>query len=167
MGERVFFSFHYKADCVRAGQIRNMGVVEGNPAANDNDWESITRGGDIRIMSWIDEQMKYRPCTVVLIGTDTAGRKWINYEIRKTWADHKGLFGIYVHNLLDFGGRQSARGRNPFEVVYPEGDIWTPLSRYVMTHDPPYNDSKQVYKYISDNIATWIAEAIAARRARA
>ena len=27
---RVFFSFHYRPDNWRAGQVRNMGLVEGN-----------------------------------------------------------------------------------------------------------------------------------------
>ena len=30
----------------RASQVRNMGVVEGSPAATDNDWEAVKRGGD-------------------------------------------------------------------------------------------------------------------------
>jgi len=45
MARRVFFSFHYKADSLRAGQVRNMGTIEGDPAVTDNDWEAITRGG--------------------------------------------------------------------------------------------------------------------------
>ena len=46
MARKVFFSFHYQPDCVRASQVRNIGVIEGNPTATDNDWETITRGGD-------------------------------------------------------------------------------------------------------------------------
>lgn len=38
---RVFFSFHYRKDSWRASQIRNMGVVDGNKPASDNDWEKI------------------------------------------------------------------------------------------------------------------------------
>ena len=28
---------------------------------------------------------------IVLIGESTANRKWINYEITKSWNDHKGV----------------------------------------------------------------------------
>ena len=42
---RVFFSFHYSRDAWRAGQVRNMGMVEGNPPASDNDWEAVNRVG--------------------------------------------------------------------------------------------------------------------------
>ena len=82
MARRVFFSFHYKPDCTRAAKVRNMGVVEGNKPASDNDWEEITEGGDAAIQQWIDEPARRKSCNVVLIGENTAGRKWINYEIK-------------------------------------------------------------------------------------
>lgn len=71
---RTFFSFHYKPDNWRAGQVRNMGVVEGNEPVSDNDWEEVTESGDDAIKEWIDAQMKGRSCAIVLIGSRTAGR---------------------------------------------------------------------------------------------
>lgn len=72
---QVFCSFHYKPDCWRASQVRNIGAIEGNKPAPDNDWETITRSGDDAIKNWIKEQMKYRSCTIVLVGENTADRK--------------------------------------------------------------------------------------------
>jgi len=85
MPRKVFYSFHYIPDCARAAQIRNMGIVEGNPPASDNDWESVKKGGDAAIQRWIDGQLDGKSCAVVLIGAATAGRKWINYEITSAW----------------------------------------------------------------------------------
>lgn len=34
MTRRDFYSFHYKPDCYRAAQIRNMSVVAGNKPAS-------------------------------------------------------------------------------------------------------------------------------------
>ena len=51
---KVFYSFHYVPDAWRASQVRNMGVMEGNQPASDNDWESIKKKGDAAIKSWID-----------------------------------------------------------------------------------------------------------------
>src|SRR6266849_2982853 len=99
MARRVFYSFHYKPDNSRAAQVRNMGVVDGNKPASDNDWEAITGRGDKAIEKWIDDQLDGKSCAVVLIGAGTAGRKWINYEIKTTWNNKKGLLGIYVHHL--------------------------------------------------------------------
>src|SRR5437867_8357494 len=99
MARRVFFSFHYAQDNARASQVRNAGVLEGNARVTDNEWEAITRGGDEAIERWIAEQLEGKSCTVVLIGAATAGRKWINFEVMKSWNDGKGLVGIYIHNL--------------------------------------------------------------------
>ena len=32
------------------------------------DWETIKKGGEKAIQKWIDEQMHYRSCTILLIG---------------------------------------------------------------------------------------------------
>lgn len=160
MARRVFYSFHYEPDNARAARVRNMGVIEGNRPATDNDWETITRGGDRAIKEWIDDQLEGKSCNVVLIGQNTAGRKWIDYEIRSAWERGKGLVGIYIHKLRDFDGDQSSKGRNPFED-FSLGD--ERLSSVVKTYNPPYSDSKAVYGYISDNLENWIEEAIEIR----
>ena len=157
---RVFFSFHYKPDNWRAAQVRNMGLVEGNAPASDNDWESVTRGGDAAIRKWIDSQMSGKSCVVVLIGSNTSGRKWITYEIQKAWSDGKGLLGIHVHNLKDVNGNQSGKGANPFYSLSVYGSR---LSSIVRTYDPSYKLSTNVYAHIEDNIADWIEEAIRIR----
>lgn len=159
MARRVFYSFHYKPDCTRAARVRNMGVVEGNKPANDNDWEEITSGGDKAIKKWIDEQLDGKSCNVVLIGENTAGRKWINYEIETAWNTKKGLVGVYVHKLKDLDGNQSSKGTNPFEV-FTIGEKKKQMSSVVKAYNPPYSDSKDAYNYISENLADWIEEAV-------
>ena len=96
MARRCFFSFHYKPDSWRASQVRNMGAIEGNVPVSDNDWEAVTRGGDSAIQKWIDGQLGGKSCTVVLVGQGTAGRKWINYEIEKSWNSSLGLVGVCI-----------------------------------------------------------------------
>lgn len=165
MARRVFYSFHYKPDNWRASKIRNIGAIEGNRPVSDNDWESVTKGGESAIRRWIDDQMSGRGCTVVLIGANTAGRKWINYEIEKSWADKKGVVGIYIHNVDDREGAQSSKGANPFDTVtLPDGR--TKLSTVVKAYDPPFLSSKYVYEHISENLEKWVEEAIRIRQSR-
>lgn len=162
MARRTFFSFHYKADNWRASQVRNMGVIEGNAPVSDNEWESITRGGDKAIESWINSQLEGKSCTIVLIGTDTAGRKWVKYEIGRSWNDGNGLLGVCIHNLKDKDGYQSAKGRNPFDDFTMNRDKQK-LSSIVKEYDPPYSTSTYVYEYIKENLASWVEEAISIR----
>src|SRR5579864_8954402 len=117
MPRKAFYSFHYKPDNSRASQVRNMGAIEGNVPVSDNDWESVTKGGDAAIQKWIAEQLVGTSCTIVLVGQNTAGRKWISHEISESWNRGKGVVGIHIHNLKDLAGLQSVSGTNPFDFV--------------------------------------------------
>lgn len=161
MTRKVFYSFHYESDSWRASKVRNIGVVEGNQPAGDNKWEEVKRGGDASIQRWIDEQLKNRTCTIVLIGEETANRRWVRYEIEKSWNDGKGLFGIRIHKILDHKQQTSVAGANPFDAFTLKDG--RKLSSLVKVYDPSYTSSVDVYNYISMNIAGWIETAIAAR----
>lgn len=157
MARKAFYSFHYKPDNWRASEVRNIGAVEGNKPASDNDWETVKRGGDAAIKNWINGQLSGKSVAVVLIGEKTAGRKWINYEIKTAWESGKGVLGIYVHNLKDSSGVQTSKGGNPFTV---DG---ISLAKIVKAYDPPYSTSTCVYDHIKNNLADWIEKAIEIR----
>jgi hypothetical protein len=161
MARRVFFSFHYEPDNWRASKVRNMGVLEGNRPATDNDWETITKGGAFAIERWIKEQMDGKSCLVVLIGANTANRKWISYEIDKAWKDGKGVLGIHIYKLLDREGKQSTKGTNPF--YYIKHDDGTRLSSIVKDYDSNYQSSEYVYNDIKQHFAEWVEESIRIR----
>lgn len=159
---QVFYSFHYKEDSWCASQVRNMGVVEGNRPATDNDWEEIKRGGDNAIKQWIKKQMQYRSCTVVLVGSYTANRKWINYEIAESWNNGKGVVGIHVHGLKNQDGDTSRKGVNPFHYLsLPGGQR---LSSMVKCYDPIGTSSVEIYNWIKENLPGVIEEAITIRQ---
>jgi hypothetical protein len=139
-----------------------MGVVEGNKSASDNDWEAITKKGDAAIEKWIESQLDGKSCTVVLIGADTPGRKWINYEVKESWNNNKGLLGVNIHRLKNLDGEQSSKGSNPFDE-FTVGEAKKKLSSVVKVYNPPHTDSKDAYAYIKDNLEDWIEEAISIR----
>ncbi len=160
MARKAFYSFHYKPDNWRASQVRNMGIIDGNRPASDNDWETIEGNGDQAIQEWIDNQMYGKSVVIVLIGEKTAGRKWIKYEIKKAWEEGKGLLGIYIHNLKDSNNNQSSKGENPF-YAYKIGD--TSMADIVKAYDPPYSTSTYVYDDIKENLENWVEKAIEIR----
>ena len=162
MARRVFFSFHYKPDCWRTSQVRNIGIVEGNKPVSDNDWETITNKGDDAIEGWIDAQLSGKSCAVVLIGAGTAGRKWIDYEILKAWNDGKGVVGIHIHNLKNHDEEQSSKRKNPFDRLTMNRDK-AKMSSVVKAYDPPYSSSTNVYNHIKDNLEGWVEEAVSIR----
>ncbi|MFC1613616.1 TIR domain-containing protein [Patescibacteria group bacterium] len=159
---QVFYSFHYKPDCWRVANIRNIGAIERNKPAPDNDWETITKSGDEAIKKWIKDQMRYRSCTVVLVGKNTANRKWINHEIVKSWNSDMGVVGIYIHGLKNSQGYIAEKGKNPFEYI-TLGGTKEKLSTIVKCYNPVGLNSKERYAWISENLSNAIEEAIKIR----
>lgn len=160
VARKVFYSFHYVPDSQRVAQVRSIGALEGNQLLSDNKWEEVTSAGEGAIKRWIGEQMAGRSCAVVLIGSATASRKWVKYEVEKAWNDGKGLVGIYIHNLKNLNGDQSNKGSNPFASLTVGT---TNLSSIVKAYDPPYTTSTFVYSHIKENMVSWVEEAITIR----
>ena len=159
---KVFYSFHYQLDNWRTSQVRNIGVIEGSRPATDNDWEAIKQGGDVAIRRWIDNQLNGCSCTIVLIGSQTAERNWVKYEIEKSWNEGKGVVGIYIHGLQDRHSRTAQKGSNPFDQFTMNGSQ-TKLSSIVKAYDPEGWNSQQVYNSIASNLSSWVEEAIKIR----
>lgn len=167
MVRRVFYSFHYIPDNWRAATVRNIGKIrsiKGNRPATDNDWETLKKRGDIAIKRWIASQMKNRSCTVVLVGSDTANRKWINYEIMKSWNDGMGVVGIHIHGLKNICGDTSTIGKNPFDYISPYRNTRKVLSSVVKCYNPAGRTSQERYHCISTNLANVVEEAIRIRQ---
>ena len=159
---QVFYSFHYNPDSWRVSQVRNIGTIEGNKPAPDNDWEKITGAGDEEIKKWIKEQMKSRSCTIVLVGNKTANRKWINYEIVKSWNVGMGVVGICIHGLKNEYQKISENGENPFDYIN-YGNTGKKLSTIVKCYNPVGANSKERYAWISKHLSNAVEEAIRIR----
>lgn len=155
---QVFFSFHYNKDVWRAGQVKNMGVVDNSSTWSANDWEEVKEKSDTVIKNWIDSQMAMRSCIVVLVGKETSTRKWVKYEIEKAYALGKGIVGVYVHKLKDADGDQTTQGSNPFYSVYTKDGHR--LSNYVECFDPPHVTSAYVYDDIKEELPDLIERAL-------
>ena len=157
MARQTFFSFHYERDAWRAGQVRNCNLLPTNDQhgfIDSVDWESIKRQGDDAIKRWIAKQLEYTTVSVVLIGTETAGRPWVQHEIIQSWNRGNGLVGVRIHNIKDRDRNTDIAGRNPFDQFkLPDGTL---LSSICKTHDWVLGDGR-------NNLGTWIEEAFRER----
>ncbi len=145
----VFYSFHYDNDSWRVQQIRNIGVVDNTDSVGAQEWEKVRYKTDEAIENWIDNQMKYKRAVVVLIGSETASRNWVQYEIERAWELRKPLLGIKIHGLKDENGNTSKEGQDPFlEKRYWPIPIFTPQGW----------DSKEKYNDIKQNLSKWIEQ---------
>lgn len=122
MARKVFFSFHYGRDAWRVGKVRNSNVIgsfDKSPFYDKAQWETIKRGGDEAIKRWINNQLTGTSVTVVLVGKETASRRWVKYEIQRSIELGKGLLGIDISKITDQAGSTDPTGSNPMPSGYP------------------------------------------------
>lgn len=158
MARSTFFSFHYKPDCWRAAQIRNSWVTKEKERKaagffDSAEWERVKKKQDSEIEKWIDSQLDGTSVTVVLIGTNTADRKWIDYEIKSSRRRGNGMLGIYIHNQRNSKGLTSTKGKNPF-------DSWYTTRNGTKVY---FSSLYKTYDWVNDdgytNMGTWIEQA--------
>jgi hypothetical protein len=139
MAHRAFFSFHYERDVWRASVVRNSDVTKNDVDAEWIDgsiWEEAKKQGDAAVRSLIDGALVGTSVTAVLIGSETASRKWVQYEIDQSIDRGNGLLGIYIHNIKDKDGLTASRGDSPLPAGYK-------------TYDWVYDDGYS-------NLGTWV-----------
>ncbi|OJU62377.1 MAG: hypothetical protein BGO01_00975 [Armatimonadetes bacterium 55-13] len=154
---RAFFSFHYQRDIFRANQVRNSWVCpperEYQASWDGSLWEEAVTKGDDAIKSLIDSGLANTSVTVVLIGQETYLRKYVHYEIARSFQDSKGLVGVYIHNLNCPVEGTCIRGENPL-------DNWAVTKNNVSVK---LSSTFKTYDYVEDdgynNLGAWIEEA--------
>lgn len=157
MARKVYFSFHYDRDIARVQIVRNSWhFYPANRPLGWIDrglWEEAETKGDDAIKALIDEGLNDTGVTVVLIGTQTAHRPWVKYEIEQSIQRGKGLLGIYIHDIPAFGKVSDPRGPNPFIPYQPPAYGQTILLPYQI----------QTYDWQRDagynNLAAWVEAA--------
>ena len=159
MARRVFFSFHYERDIIRASQVKNSWLTQDRQEAgfwNASLEEEAKIKGDDVIKRMIDEGLKNTSVTIVLIGAETANRRWVEYEIKQPCAMGHGLLGVYINGLKNFQKQVDHRGRNPLSHLgydnYQGSGRRVNLDKIYPTYD-----------YVIDNgysnLGKWIEEA--------
>ncbi len=157
MARRVFFSFHYDNDINRSMTVRNSWVTQGKEAAGFVDkasFEQIKRQGDDAVHRWIDKQLEGTSVTVVLIGSETLNRSFVQYEICKSLQRGNAVIGVHINGIKDM--RTS--------MTSSKGDVHTIIG-YYNDNSPAYFDMicDGIYDYISQNgyinMGSWIENA--------
>jgi hypothetical protein len=118
MAKRVFFSFHYD-DVVdfRANVVRNHHVTKDTGTAGFFDasiWEDAELHGDESVKRLIHRGLENTSVTCALVGTDTWQRRWVRYEILKSYDRGNALVGVHINSIPDKDHRTYARGQDPF-----------------------------------------------------
>ena len=118
MARFVFFSFAYddvknfKVNVVRHSWLINHSE---ETFTDGSIWEKEKIKGAAAIMKLIDSGMNKTSVTAVLIGEETTNRRWVNYEIVKSFDKGNGILGININRIRGKHQAISARGLNPLD----------------------------------------------------
>lgn len=157
MSRKVFYSFNFDRDSQRAAQVRNSHAIADQDEYGVIDsvaWEEVEKKGEQAIKNWIDDQMKYTSATVVLVGSDTAGRKWVDYEIKQSWTRGNGLVAVRIHNVKKLDGTTDVAGPNPLDSI-------------LLTNGAPLSSVCKIYDWVANdglhNLGQWVEESVQIR----
>lgn len=133
MARRCFFSFHYQ-DVIdfRANVVRNHNVTKDDNGGffDASIWENSKKQGEAALKTLINIGLNNTSMTVVLIGSQTYSRRWVQYEIMKSLERGNGVVGIHINGIRDKYGLLKAQGPNPFDYlglqISSEGDYAIP-----------------------------------------
>jgi hypothetical protein len=118
---KVFFSFHYQPDVHRAFVVRNSWVTKENRAEagffDASVFEAKKRESKDSLRNFLRDGMSGTTVSCVLIGSGTALRPWVRYELVRSFYRGNGLFGIRIHNIKNLQGWTCVQGMNPFEQL--------------------------------------------------
>ncbi len=122
MSRRTYFSFHYKPDVSRAWVVRNSWVTkvaqgERQDAGffDSSVFEASKRESDDALKRFLREGLGNTTVTCVLVGAETCLRRWVRYEIFRSFIRGNGLLAVRIHTIGSLHSPDAALGGNPFD----------------------------------------------------
>lgn len=133
MGPRVFFCFDHEHDYARALAIRAaLGYPDDQVHGffTQKETREIAQLGERGIKTAVRDHLGHTDVTLILIGSQTARVRWVQYGIERSLKRHNGLVGLFIHAMEDEHGQTSDPGRKPpvpWDAEFPahtwDGDI--------------------------------------------
>lgn len=124
VARRTFFSFHYKPDVTRAWVVRNSWVAKVAQGEREDAgffdssvFEATEREGVEILKRFLRDGLQNSTVTCVLVGAETTLRRWVRYEIVRSFIRGNGLLAVRVHTIAGFNKLQCAEGANPFDAL--------------------------------------------------
>lgn len=190
MAKRVYFAFHYQ-DVIdfRANVVRKHNFLGGVEVAGYYDhsiWETAKNTNPLALKRLINGELEGTSVTAILIGTHTWARRWVRYEIMKSFARGNKVIGIHINGIADKNQIKKPLGPNPFDnlglEINDDGNrarptewsnskwnYYSDLDPFPVSLQPPTNRGNHLrlsnwlstYDWIADsgyrNFGSWIA----------
>ncbi|HEV7746447.1 MAG TPA: TIR domain-containing protein [Pyrinomonadaceae bacterium] len=176
MAKRVFFSFHYD-DVIhfRANVVRQHWLTKPDREAagffDASIWGNAKLSGDLGIKRVINSGLIGTSVTCVLVGSQTYARRWVRYEIMKSFRKGNSMFAVNINSIKGHDQLYKPRGLNPLlylGVTFSEDGLTGKLWQVVNGVWKEYRDIEGTSSYQTNvpvayhgkgfNLAQWYAE---------
>jgi hypothetical protein len=161
VAKRVFFSFHYQ-DVIdfRANVVRQHWLTKPDRDAagffDASIWGNAKLSGDTGIKRVINAGLENTTVTTILIGTATYARRWVRYEIMKSFRRANAIFAVHINSIKGRDQFTKAKGLNPLQylgVRYSESGLMATLLQYLDGEWKEYTDIDGVASYQTGGVA--------------
>jgi antiphage defense system Thoeris ThsB-like protein len=122
MAKRVFFSFYYQ-DVIdfRANVVRRHWLTKPDREAagffDASIWGNAKLSGDIGIKRVISSGLDGTSRTCVLVGSETYSRRWVRYEIMKSFRKGNALLAVHINSIKGRDQLTKPPGPNPLRYL--------------------------------------------------
>lgn len=132
MAHKVFVSYHHENDQSKTDYLRNVYGKDDTLIDRSLDSEIDSENDDYILGQIRTNHLKDSTVTIVLIGSETSGRKWVDWEIYSSLRPYgnrsrNGLLGIYLPTAGDTPARLQDNIDSGYAVTMNWRDISTKL----------------------------------------
>lgn len=134
MAQRIYFGFDYEdVKTFRANVVRNHDTIKKNIDSvgfvDASIWEDAELHGADAVKRLINTNLDNTSVSCILIGTGTWQRRWVRYEILKSYDRGNKLFGVHINSIPDKNRQTFNKGRDPFDylgfIISADGKLLT------------------------------------------
>ena len=117
MLKRIYFS--QDLEDLRADEVRKLCMA--TPGVEGTGFfeamSESTMAGPSTIRRQLTSALDNTQVTCVLIGTQTASRRWVRYEIIESLQRRNVLFGVHINGVPDKSQQTKPKGPDPFQQL--------------------------------------------------
>jgi hypothetical protein len=119
-------------------------------------WGNAKLSGDTGIKRVINAGLENTTVTSVLIGSATYARRWVRYEIMKSFRRGNAIFAVQINSIKGRDQFTKAKGLNPLQylgVRYSESGLTGTLLQYLGGDWSEYSDIDGTASYQTGGVA--------------
>jgi hypothetical protein len=160
MAKRVYFAFHYQDVCdFRANVVRNHWMTKPHREAagffDASLWEDAKKHGDIAVKRLINSGIEGTSTTCVLIGSHTFNRRWVSYEIMRSFKRGNSILAVHTNSITGKDRKTKPLGPNPLHylgVTFTDSGLTATLHDKIEGRWVEYTDMDGCASYRTDGV---------------